>query len=84
MYPYLNLNFTLYLQIGLYFFTFSARGETDGESMKEYYYERIRKRHGSMQHYEQQTENDMPIVIDNSRNRYYYNPGRNDLDDEWE
>ena len=62
---------------GLYFFTFSARGQVEDSN---YYYERVR----SSQKMDAEERDSMPIVIDRSRNRYYFRPGNNYLNDEWE
>ena len=67
--------------LGLYFFTFSARGQIDESS---YYYERVRNSHEMNQYGNVQERDNMPIVIDKSRNRYYYRPGKNNLGEEWE
>ena len=71
----------LLFYLGLYFFTFSARGQIDESG---YYYERVRNSHKMNQYGNVQERDNMPIVIDKSRNRYYYRPGKNNLGEEWE
>jgi len=70
----------LSLRTGLYFFTFSARGQVDEN---RYYYEEIRNSHGLSEYTDAQNKY-KPIVIDKSRDRHYYNPGKNNLVNEWE
>ena len=36
------------------------------------------------QYHNAKDTDDLPIVIDRSRNRYYFRPGKNYLNEEWE
>ena len=68
-------------EIGLYFFTFSARGQVN---RNEYYYDRTKNDRNPSLYAGTKLEDNIPIVIDRSRDRYYYNPGINKPNDEWQ
>ena len=74
------------MQIGLYFFTFSARGQVENRRNQgnRFVYDRVRKDQPQLQYDAAQTNKKMPIVIDRSRDRYYYTPQRQNLDNEWQ
>ena len=68
-------------EIGLYFFTFSARGQVNGN---EYYYDRTKNDRNPSLYAGTKLQDNTPIVIDRRRDRYYYNPGINKPNDEWQ
>ena len=81
-YVYLFVIWSNYLsKIGLYFFTFSARGQIN---RNEYYYDRVKNDRIPSLYDGKKLEDNTPIVIDRRRDRYYYNPGINKPNDEWQ